>query len=81
MNKLKGKVTLELTVEAVNHINALLERDDPKPPVDEGYFTDGSWHEVYRCPVCNAHVGNKELGIDAFCIKCGQRIDRENIAL
>lgn len=77
MNKLKGKVALELTLEEVNTVNALIERDIAKAVVEDGYNRpDGSWKTIYRCPIC------REIIIEeTFCPKCGQRVDRDNIAL
>lgn len=73
MNKLKGSMDVRLSLEEVNHINELIERDTAKAMKVEkvGEST------LEYCPTCN-----KLLMIgDCFCRMCGQRIDTENKAL
>lgn len=62
---------VRLSLEEVNHINALIERDTAKAVVVDEHYN------LEYCPVCNRVI----LGNDLFCSKCGQRIDRENKAL
>lgn len=71
MKKLKGKTTVELTIDEVNAINELIERNEEKAIVrDEKY-------DLEYCPVCNQSV----FVHYKFCPHCGQRLDNKNFAL
>ena len=71
MNKVKGSMDVRLTLDEVNNINALIERDTAKAVVaDEAY-------NLCYCPICKSIP----LTGDTFCRKCGQRLDAENKAL
>lgn len=77
MDKIRGALDVELTIEEVTYLNALIERDKEKAVVRKDWEIDDSTYTDYKCPVCNT---NTRSG-DNFCSKCGQRIDRDNIAL
>lgn len=71
MNKLKGSMDVRLSLEEVNHINELIERDTAKAvKADDKY-------DLCYCPICN----NIPLSSSKFCSRCGQRLDMENKAL
>lgn len=63
MDKIRGALDVELTVEEVTTINALIERDTVKE-------TTRTEYDNYICPVCNKYVSRT----DTFCKHCGQRI-------
>lgn len=73
MKPIKGKMSIELTIEDVNYINSLIERDTPKPMKEykgEGWSTP-------LCPRCEKVINtNME-----YCWWCGQHIDLENYEL
>lgn len=73
MNKLKGSIDIKLTLEEVNTINELIERNTAKAIKVEpcGSTTLGI------CPSC----GKSFYGKCNFCENCGQRLDHENKAL
>lgn len=71
MNKVKGSMDVRLTLEEVNKINELIERDTAKAVIaDEQY-------DLCYCPKCRS----VPLSQDIFCRKCGQKLDQENKAL
>ena len=71
MNKVKGSMDVRLSLEEVNKINELIERDTAKAEkADEKY-------DLTYCPVCNSVTINSHV----FCPKCGQRLDHDNKAL
>lgn len=72
MDKLKGKIMLELSDEKFNYINELIERDEAKP-MREYKFLD-SERTTPICPKCETILGKA----DKFCSCCGQRIDNQN---
>lgn len=78
MNKIKGSMTITLTAEEVVGINALLEKDMPKPLV-EHEFSDGT--TGLQCPVCGRFVTIVKGNEYHYCPGCGQHLDTENIAL
>lgn len=69
LKPINAKVQIEMTVVEASEINALIERDKPKAIRVES--------DVYCCPMCGNSV---LLNYAKFCYKCGQRLDRENIA-
>lgn len=71
MNMIKGSIDIRLTLDEVNHINALLERDTAKAIVEDDKYN------ICYCPACK-HV---LLNGDVFCSRCGQRLDIENKSL
>lgn len=77
MNKIKGSMTITLTAEEAVGINALLEKDMPKPLI-EHEFNDGTTST--RCPRCGRFISqvNSEW---KYCPVCGQAIDTETVAL
>lgn len=77
MKKLNPKISIDLSVEEINEINELRERDTAKALVRKSYkFKDKD--EYYEaCPICGSIVS----GTKKFCTECGQRLDAENIAL
>ena len=75
MDKLKGKVTVELTVDEWLRINQLIDRDREKPMVE--YKFDTTNGGMALCPSCGRVINTNFR----FCGFCGQRIDIENYAL
>lgn len=71
MKTLKGKTTIELTIDAVNELNEMIERNEKKPIVHNDEYNLG------YCPNCGSMVFDHY----DFCSKCGQRLDKENYAL
>lgn len=69
------KVQFELRLSAVNQINELISRDEAKPAIKKT-FTNSDI-ELLNCPVCEDLL----MESNNFCPWCGQRIDKENIAL
>lgn len=67
-----GTMSVNITLEKANYLNALERRDKAMPATrckgEKGY---------YKCPVCEEVLGNEER----FCKACGQRIDTKNEAL
>ena len=72
-NRINMMVEPSLTILEITKINALLERDEPKPAKVE---KTGSG-SIYYCPSCEKMI----FSTDKFCSKCGQRIDEENTAI
>lgn len=71
MNKLKGSMDVRLSLDEVNHINELIERDTAKAEkADEKY-------DLTYCPTCSKVT----ISTYTFCPACGQRLDHENKAL
>ena len=64
---------VRLSLEEVNKINELIERDTAKAITQEkvGETT------LEYCPTCHSLM----LTGDTFCRKCGQRLDADNIKL
>ena len=75
MKRIKAITEIKVSVDDINHLNALIDRDEPKPPVVKRYSADGGEYTV--CPVCARLVSDNYH----FCSQCGQRIDRENVAI
>lgn len=73
MTQIKGSVDVRLSLDDVNKINELIERDTAKAITQQkiGKTT------IERCPYC----GKMLFGKANFCGECGQRIDTDNIAL
>ena len=71
MNKVKGTMDVRLTLEEVNTINDLIERDTAMAVVADDKY------DIEYCPVCGGVV----IRTDQFCDKCGQRLDQENKAI
>lgn len=68
-NRITGTMDINLTIAEITKINALLERDETKLPIKkEGYC---------ECPVC----GKIAYSTYNFCDRCGQRLDKENVAI
>ena len=65
MNKIKAKMTVDMTAEEVTYVNELIERDTA---------IEGVPHEDYsnlnKCPLCGETFG----GYDRFCSRCGHRL-------
>lgn len=79
MKRMNPKMTIELTLDDVNHINELIERDKAKPCVEHRLKTLDEI--IYECPACEEALGiNGASGI-IFCRKCGQKVDTDNIGL
>ena len=70
MDKVRGVIETELTVEEVTTINALIERDTAMAVIKTDMGN-------YKCPACKSYVSSNKV----FCTECGQRIDWDNIAL
>ena len=78
MEKIRGALDVELTVEEVTLINTLIERDTPKAVVKSDWeSSEGKTYTSYKCPECDNSIAKS----DKFCDQCGQRLDRDNIAL
>lgn len=73
MKNLTATVNLNMTVEKLNELNKIIERDRAKPIRQEEYAA----FLMDYCPVC----GEALIREANFCHKCGQRVDRETIAL
>lgn len=77
MKALNPRMTIEMSLDDVNHINDLIERDQAKP-IKEIYLKTFN-ENIYECPVCGYALG--ELASTSFCRGCGQRLDVDNIEL
>ena len=77
MKQLYGKVMIELNTDDIAEINELIIRDTALPVLKEEQELAGSYR--YKCPVCRRTIVNNDT--DNFCRQCGQRLDKENIAL
>lgn len=73
MNKLKGSVDVRLSLDEVNRINELIERDTAKAIVQKKIGDT----IIECCPYC----GKMQFSKYNFCAECGQRLDHENKAL
>lgn len=71
MNKIKGSMDVRLSLDEVNHINSLIERDVAKAVKKHDTY------DITFCPVCD----NVVISAYKFCPTCGQRLDADNIAL
>lgn len=71
MNKIKGSMDIRLSLDEVNKVNELIERDTVKAEKADGKY------DLTYCPVC----GSVTINSYVFCPKCGQRLDHENKAL
>lgn len=76
MDKLKGKMSVELTLEQANEINALIERNKPRAIRQYVYSIEGI-EPSDICPVCEHGLPF----IDKFCPHCGQALDKDNYEL
>ena len=77
MDKLKGAITVELFTDEVEAINKLIEKDEARPIVSDGYDIFDETEKKYACPRC----GNRVYTDHLFCQYCGQRLDTKNIEL
>lgn len=75
MKPLKGKMSIELSLEDANYINELIERDTAKPMKE--YEFDTTEGGLALCPRCEKVINSKL----PFCSWCGQRVDIENYEL
>lgn len=70
MKRIKAMTEIKVSVDDINHLNSLIEKDYAKPlkvkRVDD--------RVTYWCPSCNRCVVDEW----AFCPRCGQRLDTEN---
>lgn len=73
MKNLTATVNLNMTVEKLNELNKIIERDRAKPIRQEAHAA----FLMDYCPVC----GEGLIREANFCHMCGQRVDRETIAL
>ena len=82
MNKLKGTIDVRLSLDEVNEINELIDRNTAKAVKLHRYevkMSDGTEiSPTELCPTCGEITGYTK---GTFCAMCGQRLDRENIAL
>ena len=78
MDKLKGKITVELTIEQVNEINALIEKNKPRA-LKKYVYSDTNLKSTNLCPVCGRTL--ILLDDDGFCPRCGQSLDKDNYEL
>ena len=69
MEKIRGALDVELTVDEITSINALIERATAKAVI----VTDMGNH---KCPVCKEYVSKD----GNFCSCCGQMLDNDNVA-
>ena len=69
MNKIKGAMDVRLTLDEVNEINSLIERNTAKAVRADDTLA--------YCPNCDKAI----LDLYIFCPRCGQRLDQENKAL
>lgn len=67
-------VEFKLRLSAVNKINKLIDRAEPKAMVEQKSY-DGT-KTYYKCAVCGSVVLNESK----FCHICGQAIDNGNVA-
>ena len=74
MKNLKGKVTVELTVEEYVKINELIDRDRETPMIEYELSNNKS---MAVCPNCGRVINTNF----SFCGWCGQHIDTETYAL
>ena len=79
MKRIVGNIDISLSFDEIVEINTLIDRDIAKPMEEVKYTLEGEERSYYRCPICQDSL----ICIDSlhFCSKCGQRIDKENIAL
>lgn len=75
MKRIKAITEIKVSVDDINHLNTLIDRDEPKSPVVKRYLADGGEYTV--CPICARLISDNYH----FCSQCGQRIDRENVAI
>lgn len=78
MDKLKGKIAVELTIEQVNEINALIERNKPRA-LKKYVYSDPSLKPTSLCPACE-HTLILTDSV-SFCPRCGQALDKDNYEL
>lgn len=76
MDKLKGKIAVELTLEQANEINTLVERSKPRALRQYIYSIEGI-EPSDMCPACNCTLSF----VDKFCPHCGQALDKDNYEL
>ena len=69
------KVRVDMTIDEINKVSGLLERDVAKPCIRVKTKIGKKDFQYDKCPVCDEVVVS---GAD-FCTKCGQRLDKENI--
>lgn len=78
MDKLKGKITVELTIEQVNEINALIEKSKPRA-LKRYIYSDPSITPTNLCPACEHTLILTDS--ESFCPHCGQALDKDNYEL
>ena len=70
--RLNPTVSVNFTVDEINEIRMLQERDEPKPLTSRKILDDGeTW---YYCTACGELIVNSKWN---FCPNCGQRLDAE----
>ena len=73
MKRIKGMTEIKVSVDDINHLNELIDRDEPKPVIVKTYGDS----VFICCPECERATSNDYK----FCPRCGQRLDMENEAL
>lgn len=68
-----------MRVSAINRLNELIERNKPKAVRKYEYETSGI-EPSYLCPNCGEPI-LADVHSYEFCHHCGQRVDKDNIAL
>lgn len=77
LKRINETMQVRMTLEEANEYNELVERNKAMPiRVTE----DDDGKKFYYCSNCNKCIGIADQ-IDDFCGRCGQRLDKENIAL
>jgi hypothetical protein len=68
-------VDLKMSIEEINHINALITRDEALPVIPDKTEPE-KWGKCPKCLKLTARSNGNN-----FCVHCGQRLDVENDAL
>lgn len=71
-----SRVQADMTMEEAAKIQSLFDRDIAKPCIVVKTNHSGKDYQYLKCPVCDEVVVESA----GFCMKCGQRIDKENVA-
>ena len=74
MKRIKGMTEIKVSVEDINHLNGLIDRDEAMPILVKRYNYVSNEFANELCPKCKRLV----VSSYSFCPGCGQRLDWEN---
>lgn len=70
MDRITGKIVVELSLDEAHYLNILMDRDEPRQANINRY-------QLVSCPTCGKYISKSA----SFCEYCGQRIDPQDYAI